>query len=132
MIPRVNATDASRGVRPVANAFSESSFIIYTRGVGRPAANATFSTLRNISRCSALSGFISVAPTLFSIIASPNAHDINNHIAHAINVGIATDIVTSIACSSGVTIQVNKNINAIKISGNSATSIIVLMLLLRM
>ena len=97
MMPRVRAIDASRGLRPVANAFNESSSMIYTRGVGRPAAKAMFSTLRNISRYSSVVSCISWAFDAPRIIASPNAQDISIHIAHAINVGIATDMVVEVA-----------------------------------
>ncbi len=93
IMPRVNATDASCGVRPVANAFSPLSSIIYTRGVGRPAASATFSTLRKISRYSGSLGDISWACVAFSIIESPNAHDISIQTAHIIIVGMATAAV---------------------------------------
>ena len=131
IIPRVSATDASRGVRPVANAFIESSSMIYTRGRGSPAAIATFSTLRKISRFSASVSKISCACAEFSIIESPNAHDISSHTAHAINVGIATRTAVSIAICAGATIHVNRNISAIKINGKQITSNMVFILLLR-
>ncbi len=93
IMPRVRATDASRGVRPVANAFRALSSIIYTRGVGRPAASATFSTLRKISRYSGSLDDISWACAAFSIIESPKAHDISIQIMHIVIVGIATAAV---------------------------------------
>lgn len=131
IMPWVSATDASRGVRPVAKAFSELSSMIYTRGVGRPAARATFSTMRYISRCSLLSGDISCACAAPSIIESPNAHDINIHTKHTIIVGVATAIVVSMADSIGDTSHVNKNTRAMNINGNNNTSNAVLILLLR-
>ena len=130
IIPRVNATDASRGVRPVANAFIELSLIIYMRGVGKPAAKAVFSTKWKILRYCLSVSEISCAPAMFNIIVSPKAHDISIQIAHMANVGIATDMVVFIASSIGATNQVNRNINAAKMHGNNATKNMVFMLLL--
>ena len=128
IMPRVKATDASFGVRPVANAFNDSSSMIYTRGVGIPAAKAVFSTKRNISRFCGSWLFISWAFATFKIIESPNDHEIIIQIAHIPSVGIATVVVVCMASLSGATNQVNKNTNPINIHGNNVTSNAVFML----
>lgn len=131
IMPCVNAMDASRGVRPVAKAFSDSSGIMYTRGVGRPAAKAVFSTARKISRFCLSVGDISYAPAVCNIMLSPNAHDITIQIAHIIRVGTATEIVVFIAFGIGVTAHVNKKTKPIKMHGNITTSNAVVILLWR-
>ena len=131
IMPRVRAIDASRGVRPVANAFDESSSMIYTCGVGKPAASAIFSTLWKTSRYCVSVSCISCAPTAANIIESPNAHDMPIHIKHPTSVGTATVTVVLIASFIGTTHQVNKNTSAININGNSATKMVVFILFWR-